>query len=183
MGRRHEFGFPSKVVSRTRFKFLAFFKCHELPRILFERIYQPSKTWNDEGEVIESCEENIVGIDSDIENIIQEAEDNGVIADFETLWGRVYIVEESWRHWLSLNTDDETYRDIQFKILELAMKAFPTPFTEISWMEIEDQLWDLVQTTCVPFLSVLNINDVMDYLDNRNLHRYSLSFHDLEIYL
>ncbi|TGO54719.1 hypothetical protein BCON_0103g00320 [Botryotinia convoluta] len=152
MGRRHEFGFPSRIVSRRRFQFLAFFKCHELPRILFERICQPSKVWNDEGEIVE-CSETIIGLDSDLENIFQEAKDNGIIRGFETLLSQTYVVDESWKQWLSFNTDDKARRNIEFNILELVLKAFPTPYTEIPWMEVESQMLDIVQTTCVPFLT------------------------------
>lgn len=170
MGRRHEFGFPSRIVSRRRFQFLAFFKCHELPRISFERICQSSKTWNDEGEIVE-CSETIIGLDSDLENLFQEAKDNGIIKGFETFLSQIYIVDESWKQWLSFNTDDIARRNIQFNILELVLKAYPTPYTEISWMEVESQMLNIVQTTCVPFLCVLDMKDVMDYLNDRNLDR------------
>ncbi|KAK6612140.1 hypothetical protein H4I96_01353 [Botrytis cinerea] len=166
-GRRHEFGFPSRIVSRRRFQFLAFFKCHELPRILFERICQPSKVWNDEGEIVE-CSETIVGLDSDLENIFQEAKDNGIIRCFETLLSETYVVEESWKQWLCFNTDDRARRNIEFNILELVLKAFPTPYTEISWMEVESQMLNVVQTTCVPFLCNLDMEDVIDYLNDRD---------------
>ncbi|TGO22172.1 hypothetical protein BPAE_0179g00110 [Botrytis paeoniae] len=133
MGRRYKFGFPSRIVSRRRFQFLAFFRCHELPRIFLERICQPSKIWNDEGEIVE-CSETIIGLDSDLENIFQEAKDNGIIRGFETLLSQIYVVDESWKQWLSFNTDDKARRNIQFNILELVFKAFPIPYTEISWM-------------------------------------------------
>ncbi|KAF7888618.1 uncharacterized protein EAF02_003159 [Botrytis sinoallii] len=174
MGRRHEFGLPSRIVSRRRFQFLAFFKCHELPRILFERICQPSKVWNVEGEIVE-CSETIIGLDSDLENIFQEAKDNGIIRCFETLLSQTYVIDESWKQWLSFNTDDRARRNIQFNILELVLKAFPTPYTEISWMEVESQMLDIVQTTCVPFLCILDMKDVTDYLNDRDFDRAKMT--------
>ncbi|TGO71040.1 hypothetical protein BELL_0627g00020 [Botrytis elliptica] len=174
MGRRHEFGFPSRIVSRRRFQFLAFFKCHELPWILFERICQPSKVWNDEGEIVE-CSETIIGLDSDLENLFQEAKDNEIIKCFETLLSQTYVVDESWKQWLSFNTDDRARRNIQFNILELVLKAFPTPYTEISWMEVESQMLDIVQTTCVPFLCILDMKDVTEYLNDRNFDREKMT--------
>ncbi|TGO12692.1 hypothetical protein BTUL_0084g00510 [Botrytis tulipae] len=174
MGRRHEFGFPSKIASRRRFQFLAFFKCHELPLIFFERICQPSKVWNDEGEIVE-CSETIIGLDSDLENIFQEAKDNGIIKCFETLLSQTYVVDESWKQWLSFNSDDRARRNIEFNILELVLKAFPTPYTEISWMEVESQMLDIVQTTCVPFLCILDMKDIIDYLNDRDFDRAKMT--------
>ncbi|TEY85695.1 hypothetical protein BOTCAL_0013g00030 [Botryotinia calthae] len=142
--------------------------------MFFERICQPSKTWNDEGEIIE-CSETITGLDSDLKNIFQEAKDNGIIRGFETFSSQIYVVDESWKQWLSFNTDDIARRNIQFNILELVLKAFPTPYTEISWMEVESQMLNIVQTTCVPFLCVLDIEDVMDYLNDRNFDRNKIT--------
>ncbi|KAI9648605.1 hypothetical protein NHQ30_003242 [Ciborinia camelliae] len=168
---RHEFGLLSRIVSRRKLQFLGFFRCREIPRILFERVCQPSKAWNEEGEIVsESCD-TIIGLDSDIKNIIQEAELHGIICVFNTLWNQIYVIDEGWSELLSTNVEDIDRRNIQFNILELVMKAYPTPHTEISWMEIEEQLWEVVRTTCVPFLGIIDINDVMDYLDGRNFDR------------
>ncbi|TGO92309.1 hypothetical protein BPOR_0006g00490 [Botrytis porri] len=60
-------------------------------------------------------------------------------------------------------------------MLELILKAFPTPYTEISWMEVESQLSDIVQTTCVPFLCVLDMKDLMEYLNDRQLDRAKIA--------
>jgi hypothetical protein len=58
-----------------------------------------------------------------------------------------------------------------FDLLAVVAHAFPTPFAELLWEETELQLWEIVDSTCVPILAVITVEDVEKYLSSKITER------------
>lgn len=63
-----------------------------------------------------------------------------------------------------MQSTSEKAKPIQFAILGIVIRAFPEAWYELVWEEVEDQLWEIIESTCVPFLGVLDIEDIKEYL-------------------
>ena len=63
----------------------------------------------------------------------------------------------------------EILKTTLFDILSVAIHAFPEPYTEILWQEAEAQLWDIVDSTCLPFLAVIDLPEVLAYISTRSM--------------
>lgn len=61
----------------------------------------------------------------------------------------------------------EVITRISFDILSTVMQAFPEPYSEILWQETTAQLWEVVDSTCLPFLAVINWPDFLIYIYSR----------------
>jgi hypothetical protein len=55
-------------------------------------------------------------------------------------------------------------KDTQLSILALVASAFPEPWCEIVWDDIESQLWGVVESICLPLLGVLDREDVENFI-------------------
>lgn len=55
-------------------------------------------------------------------------------------------------------------KDTQLSILALVASAFPEPWCEIVWEDIERQLWRVVESICLPLLGVLDGEDVENFI-------------------
>jgi hypothetical protein len=151
---------------------LAFFGCDVLPSPLFNRVYKPSLRWDNSGELEHKPFILPSPIISQLPTIIEEGKLRSIIKAEGAPWSEHYTISQEWKERLLLNAPPATCRSMQFAILDMIVWAFPTPWTEISWEEVENQLWDVVRSTCVPFLGILDIGDVMEYMDEvRNFSR------------
>lgn len=154
--------------------FLTMFNCHSVPNLLFVRASEKSAVrWNDAGETVSQNRTespSLFGY-ANLSNIIN------LIRVEEEEKKRKKIYEAEHRPWSELYTTTEDFRKhavqyigphktkaIQFAILDTVLLAWPEQWCEILWDEIEDQLWDVVVSTVVPFLAVLDAGDIETYL-------------------
>lgn len=95
---------------------------------------------------------------------MQDIEADGIISSHGKSWSEWFIVQESWRKRTLKYSSPDDAKQNQFTILGLVISVFPDAWSEIAWEEIEALLWEVAETTCVPFLSVLTTADIEDYL-------------------
>jgi hypothetical protein len=153
-------------------QFLTYFRCHRIPKILFTRAAQNQFRWDDDGELKSSpgCRSTLrlqsqqYGAHLDITTEIQEAENIGVVRVEGKSWSQWYTVKSSWNKRTSNQNTSDYNKSNYFAILGIAIHAFPEPWSEICWEEVENQLWEVIQSTCVPFLAVLEGADIKEYL-------------------
>lgn len=152
--------------------FLASFKCIRIPKALFARTARHNYEWDNNGELertpevhySQSLYSHLLGESNDVGKFMQDIEADGIASLGGKSWSEWFIVQESWRkRTLKYSSPDDAKRN-QFTILGLMISVFPDAWSEIAWEEIEAQLWEVVETTCVPFLSVLTTADIEDYL-------------------
>ena len=152
--------------------FLASFKCIRIPKALFTRTARRNYEWGNNGELeripgdhySQSLYSHLFGESNDVGKFMQGIEVDGIASLGGKSWSEWFVVQESWRkRTLKYSSPDDAKRN-QFTILGLMISVFPDVWSEIAWEEIEAQLWEVVETTCVPFLSVLATADIEDYL-------------------
>ncbi|OBT83137.1 hypothetical protein VE02_07230 [Pseudogymnoascus sp. 03VT05] len=159
--------------------FLAFFKSIRIPKALFARTARDTYEWGNNGELERITEDHYsqtlysyhFGEGNDAGKFMQDIEADGIASLYGKSWSEWYIVEESWRKRTRKYSSPDDAKRNQFTILGLLMSVFPDAWSEIAWEEIEAQLWDVAETTCVPFLSVLTTTDIEDYLAYSSRHQ------------
>lgn len=151
-------------------EFLAFFNCDVIPNVLLIRASEKSTfQWNDVGEMKQKDRTKTVlplGFE-ELSNVLFSIESRRSVLgyNFEVPpWSASYIITDELRGSTNCNHDPATLKDVQFMILNVVIFALPEPWCEILWDEIEDQIWEVVQSTCVPFLAVLTMEDIELYL-------------------
>lgn len=152
--------------------FLAFFNCSRIPKILFTRASQGSSVvWSDSGEPqsYERFHHGSIFWHSalcGLVSLINEKNREQAIETEGRLWSENYVLTNAFRNRDYNISDTEISKSYQFAILNTIILAFPEPWCELLWEEVEDQLWEVIQSTCVPFLGVLEVEDVQEYLSN-----------------
>ena len=149
----------------NRLRLLAFFDCDTLPRILFSRACKPSARWSSVGE-LESHLPIPIKVPPGLLDLIEEAKGRGIVTVEGVAWSQCYTMNKEWKERLRCNLDSETAKLTLFSILSIVVQAFPEAWSEMMWEEVEDQLWDVVRSTCVPFLGVLDIEDIIEYVSD-----------------
>ncbi|OBT73982.1 hypothetical protein VF21_05999 [Pseudogymnoascus sp. 05NY08] len=170
--------------------FLAFFKCIRIPKALFARTARDTYEWGNNGELERITEDHYsqtlysyhFGEGNDARKFMQDIEADGIASLYGKSWSEWYIVEESWRKRTRKYSSPDDAKRNQFTILGLLMSVFPDAWSEIAWEEIEAQLWEVAETTCVPFLSVLTTADIEDYLaySSRQCNLPTIGYTELE---
>ena len=151
-------------------EFLNLFNCSHIPNILFTRASAKATTiWSDEGEAVllnRADSPSLFGYSNllNIINSIREGDEERMYTPEHPPWSEKYTTTEELRHHISYDTGSNKSKLIQFGILNTILLAWPEQWCEILWDEIEDQLWDVVTTTVVPFLAVLETEDIESYL-------------------
>jgi hypothetical protein len=100
----------------------------------------------------------------DIITVIQEAENSGIVRVEGTSWSQWYTVKSTWKKRTVNDNTSNCAKSNYFVILGLAIHAFPEAWCEICWEEVENILWGVIESTCVPFLGVLDEADIKEYL-------------------
>ncbi|KFY81626.1 hypothetical protein V500_11241 [Pseudogymnoascus sp. VKM F-4518 (FW-2643)] len=152
--------------------FLASFKCIRIPKALFARTARRNYEWGNNGELeripedhySQSLYSHLFGESNDVGKFMQDIEAYGIASLGGKSWSEWFIVQESWRKRTLKYSSPDIAKKNQFTILGLVISVFPDAWSEIAWEEIEAQLWEVVETTCVPFLSVLTTADIEDCL-------------------
>ncbi|KAI9932459.1 hypothetical protein AWENTII_005251 [Aspergillus wentii] len=67
----------------------------------------------------------------------------------------------------NINLSGIPYQEQHFNILTIALQALPDQYSEVLWQAKEDQLWDVIETTCLPFL--WDIHDLRRWISMSSL--------------
>jgi len=156
-------GSSKRLDEEPQLRFLAFFHCETIPKILFTRAEKAASQWSEKGELDSSPRHGLPLLHCGAESfttIIEKAVRSNILRDE----AHFYTVEETWKDRYQVGLGSEMARSIYFTIMGIVIRAFPEPYCEFTWEETEDQLWEVVQSTCVPFLGVLDIDDIKDHL-------------------
>ncbi|CZR52914.1 uncharacterized protein PAC_02791 [Phialocephala subalpina] len=143
--------------------FLSLFNCESIPKILFTRAAQPSIRWDNAGE--------LVRVDLNCLHLVHPK--------FEELLGkpswseRFTNIENRRSHLEDLIECRDAAADGLEKfsaeslltILTIAASAFPEPWCEVIWEDVEEELWEVVESTCLPLLGVLDREDMEIFLE------------------
>jgi hypothetical protein len=143
------------------FHLLAQFNCDVVPRTLFSRASSPSMGWNSDGELMQ--------IDLDCLNSIYPSYSDIIIKDKSIQWLRRYtsnLKRKEAFHDLVGGLAVSSH-DIQLRILILVVVAFPEPWCQVSWEAVEEELWEVVETTCLPLLGVIGMDEIVDFLKGK----------------
>ncbi|RFU34089.1 hypothetical protein B7463_g2245, partial [Scytalidium lignicola] len=146
-------------------------RCHRIPKILFTRAARFLCRWGDDGELNSTggryklrLESSQSGAHSDITTVIQEAENSGIIRVEGNSWAQWYTVKSTWKKRFANENTSDCAKSNYFVILGLVIHAYPEAWSEICWEEVENQLLEVIRSTCVPFLTVLDEADIKDGL-------------------
>lgn len=97
------------------------------------------------------------------------------LKDGQTPWSERYTSNESRKLAIEDLIESENAavegltifaKDTQLGILTLVVSAFPEPWCEIVWEDVESQLWEVVESTCLPLLGVLDGVDVKKFIES-----------------
>jgi hypothetical protein len=150
-------------------QFFAFFNCERIPKALFDRAKLPSPQWSDEGE-LEITSSGRYGLEAlvfgqhNLANLIEIAERQEIVKTEGAPCFQWYIVSETWKERRACDLTSEEVKAIHFRILGIVSRAFPVPWTTLLWEEVEEQLREVIESTCLPFLGMLDKEDLIEYL-------------------
>lgn len=138
---------------------------------MFTRAARSLRWWGDDGELNSTggrynlrLQSSHSGAHSDIIAVIQEAENSGIVRVEGKSWAQWYTVKSTWKKLSANENTSDCAKSNYFIILGLVSHAFPEAWSEICWEEVENQLLEVTQSTCVPFLAVLDEADIKEYL-------------------
>lgn len=149
--------------------FLAFFSCDRIPKALFAGTKLASPQWSNDGELKAPLSDpyELEALDfgqHSLQNIIEKAEKDGILRTEGAPCFQWYIVNEVWKEQIACNLASDKIKDIHFKILGIVLRMFPEAWSVLLWEAIEEQLWEVIESTCVPFLGILDKEDLREYL-------------------
>jgi hypothetical protein len=150
--------------------FLSMFNCISIPNLFFVRASaQSTLRWNDAGEAVSQNRTESPSVFgyanlSNIINLIREEEEKKIFETGHRPWSELYTTTEDFRKHAVQYIGPNKAKAVQFAMLDAVLLAWPEQWCEILWDEIEDQLWDVVVSTVVPFLAVLDAGDIETYL-------------------
>ncbi len=164
---------------------LSFFECDRVPVELFRRACRPRLTWNSIGEqstrlpgdnYVSSWLVLLLSRDTATHGIphgLQRANDMGIIHIEGTQPFDILGFGPGWK--IKVRNKIPSDQDLHYciELLTVILHAYPEPYLELCWRELEIQLWEIIDSTCVPILAVLDKDSIIDGL--RLLGWYDLS--------
>lgn len=175
-------------------RLLSLIDCRSVPKILFTRACRDQAEWLRSGELDfrkpasvwvpswllplfnpvagpkassvdatnESAAVNVVELATE-HGIITVEEPNG-LPHFEQ-----YCVHDDWRNRLRSDLPSPDVLVCLFDVLALVLQAIPDSHAELLWEELEAQLWDVIESTCLPLLTVIDIRDVLNQMSSDSM--------------
>ena len=143
---------------------LALFNCDTVPMTLFFRASNPSKGWSNDGERMQV---NLDCLNSTYPGF------NNILLDETVPWLRRYTSNLNRKQILADLVDSgdlavdglEVFSlESQLNVLFIVVSASPEPWCEITWESIEGQLWEVVESTCLPLLAVIDMDEIDKFL-------------------
>jgi hypothetical protein len=86
-----------------------------------------------------------------------------------------YCVHDDWRNRLRGDLPSPDALVCLFDVLALVLQAFPDSHAELLWEELEAQLWDVIESTCLPLLAVIDIHDVLNQMSSNSMQVHVLT--------
>ncbi|OJJ42011.1 hypothetical protein ASPZODRAFT_1834823 [Penicilliopsis zonata CBS 506.65] len=74
------------------------------------------------------------------------------------------VINEEWRQEVPRPSSPSALQRACFDVLSIVMQALPERYIEIAWEETESQFWELIESACVPLLSVVTVNDIIGHI-------------------
>jgi hypothetical protein len=143
---------------------LALFNCDSIPKILFSRASKASTEWNNDGEPVHA-ELNCLGsIHPDF---------NDIARDESVSWLQRHTSNFNRKEGLAdlIDSDDPAVKGLeifsnesQLSILTIVVSAWPEPWCEIVWEAVEGELWEAVESTCLPLLGVISLDEIKAFV-------------------
>jgi hypothetical protein len=155
---------------------LSLFNCDSIPKSLFSRASKPSTEWNSDGELIHFDLDCLTSIRPDFSDIVR---------DDPVQWQQRYTSNLNRKQDLADHIDSEDLevegleifsKETQLSILAIIVSAWPEPWCEIVWEAVEEELWEVVESTCLPLLGVVSMDEIEEFLSRSTLPRMSDAF-------
>jgi len=143
---------------------LALFNCDTVPMILFGRASNPSKGWSNDGERMQV---NLGCLNSTYPGF------NDIFLDEAVPWLQRYTSNLNRKQILADLVDSgdlavdglEVFSlESQLNVLFIVVSALPEPWCEITWEIIEGELWEVVESTCLPLLAVIDMDEIDNFV-------------------
>ncbi|KAL5328743.1 hypothetical protein ACEPPN_002247 [Leptodophora sp. 'Broadleaf-Isolate-01'] len=149
---------------------LSVFETDTVPGLLFSRAVQWKSSWGSNGELQTTPCEDIVPA-----WLITTIQDIGLFsraiqstpAASTSVYNKPldqYNIPSEWRQKHREGISLPSLETLLFDVLSTTIQALPDAYTEILWEETEAELWDIILSTCVPFLAVIDISDIRRYM-------------------
>jgi hypothetical protein len=145
--------------------FIGLLECETIPEVLFERAARVRNTWGPTGDL--TTAESLVPewlrpiLDEEYGEHSTKTGPSRLrttLRDMESVSSRRLVCKE-----LSPEDIERTL----FDILCTVVQSFPEPYAEILWQEYTAQLWPVVDSTCIPFLAIIDLSEVLRYISMR----------------
>lgn len=148
-------------------RFLAVLECEKIPEVIFERASRPRLTCGPTGDLVTTTFAILPEwILSTLDEEYSASRSNSNVTLLRSLLDSADI---SSRKLLRQTLSPEALKTTLFDILSVVIYAFPEPYTEILWQEAEARVWEVVDSTCLPFLAVIDLPDVLNYISTRSM--------------
>ncbi|KAK0099394.1 hypothetical protein ONS96_008422 [Cadophora gregata f. sp. sojae] len=158
-------------------RLLAHIDSPSVPKALFDRACRSRLLWTDSGELnlfpprhskVPSWLVRQFGTTIAWESppILPQAINIGLVSTSKNGLLEYLHLNDEWRTELRAGLHQATSLEHLYDVLAVVIHAFPEQHAEILWEEMEEHLWDVVNSTILPFLTVLNPVDVMAHLSS-----------------
>jgi hypothetical protein len=114
-------------------------------------------------------------------NVVELATEHGIITVEEPSGLphlEQYCVHDDWRNILRDDLPSPDVLVCLFDVLALVLQAIPDSHAELLWEELEAQLWDVVESTCIPLLTVIDIRDVLNQMSSNSMQVHGSDMQD-----
>lgn len=149
-------------------RLITMFNCDLVPHILFTQASKQSKEWNNDGELVTidfSCFNSIFPY---LHEMVDDKSPTW-------MWRATSSLKQKERFAELIHSEDGTTDDLEpissdkyLGILGILISALPEPRSEFSWEGIEEGLWEVIESTYIPLLGVLDMDDIEEFL-SRNM--------------
>jgi hypothetical protein len=147
---------------------LAICNCDSVPKILLSRALNPTKDWDSNGDPSVS----FLSLNTLYPNSTFKFYD--MVTSHSDFWLQRYTSNPGGRSRLCrfvpppIIMSKYTMLRKPLDLLIAMILALPEPRREIAWEAIEDELWEVLESTCLPLLGVITLEELKKYL-SRNL--------------
>jgi hypothetical protein len=146
---------------------LALFNCDSIPKILFSRASKALTEWNNNGELVH-VELNCLGSIHPDFNDIARGESVSWLQRYTSNFNR----KEDFADLIDSNDLAVKVLEIfsnesQLSILTIVISAWPEPWCEIVWEAVEGELWEAVESTCLPLLGVISLDEIKNFVTEK----------------
>ena len=144
---------------------LAICACDTVPKTLLSRALNCSTSWGSNGEL---------NLSTLCMNTLYMYPDSTF-----KLYGMTAGPSDSWRQRYTSNPEEvsafcrlvpepkmvleHTMPKRPLDVLIVMMLALPEPHCEIAWEAVEDELWEVFESTCLPLLGVITLEDLINH--------------------